>query len=233
MLTEVLNALREHFDEIWGRLDEPERERLRALLSTTSDDPERTARKIVRLVLAVLPDDHPVREVFEDSVRFAGAGTLPDVGVRNDAIVSAMATLRQWTEQWTVRSATPAATPPPPPDGPAPPEGADGWLLAAGSLTAAEYLAGGNDPGGPDLIRLTGRDGTVRLPSFQFDAASGRPLPTVVAVNRLLDASDDPRGVADWWLGANAWLDAVPAHLLGTPGERYLLPAARAEIAEW
>ncbi len=55
----------------------------------------------------------------------------------------------------------------------------------------------------------------------------------VVAVNRLLDADDDPWGVADWWLGANAWLDAVPARLLGTPGEHGLLAAARAEIAEW
>lgn len=239
MPTEVLDALQEHFDEIWPLLDEPERDRLRTLLTTRSDDPERTARKIVRLVLAALPDDHPVREVFEDSVRFTGGDSGPDSDAWHATVVNAMDNLRRWTGQ----RAAPAAEPPPPPEHPGPehpapegstpPEGADDWLLAADSRTAAECAADGNDPLGPDLIRLTGRDGTVRLPSFQFDTASGRPLPTVVAVNRLLDASDDPRGVADWWLGANAWLDAVPARLLGTPDEHSLLPAARAEIAQW
>ncbi len=220
-LTDVLDVLREHWDEVQEHLDESARTSLLALLDAPSADPERTARKIARLVLAAVPDGHPVRAALEDSVRYSQAvrAELTD----REAVLRALALFRG------------AADPAPAPAAatPSPPEDADDWLLAADSVSAADYRAGGHDPADPDLIRLTDRQGAVRLPAFQFDGASGRPLPVVVAVNRLLDADDDPWGVADWWLGANAWLDAVPARLLGTPGEQALLAAARAEIAEW
>ncbi|MGW2547501.1 hypothetical protein ACWC5I_43160 [Kitasatospora sp. NPDC001574] len=212
-LAEVLEALRERWDEVQEFLDEPARARLRELLTAPSGDPERIARRIVRLLLASVPDGHPVRAVFEDSVRYARGARAEQIN--REAVLSALAFFGR----------RPAAAQPPP--------DADDWLLDAENVTAAEYRAGGHDPADPDLIRLTDRQGTVRLPSFQFDGASGLPLPLVVEVNRLLDADDDPWGVADWWLGANAWLDAVPARLLGTPGEHSLLAAARAEIAEW
>ncbi|MFB7473582.1 hypothetical protein [Kitasatospora sp. NPDC056184] len=223
---EVLAVLRAHWDEIWELLDEPSRARLRALAEDTTGDPERVARRIERLLLAVLPDGHPVRRVFDDSVRYA-RGTDPD-GIVNNTLTST--DIGSLVIQGGVANLLrPASVP----SEATPPDDADDWLLAADSVTASAYRAGGHDPADPDLIRLTDRQGTVRLPSFQFDGASGRPLPVVVAVNRLLDADDDPWGVADWWLGANAWLDAVPARLLGTAGEHTLLAAARAEIAEW
>ncbi|WP_328958164.1 hypothetical protein [Kitasatospora purpeofusca] len=210
-LADVLDVLREHWDEVQEYLDGTARAAVVALLDTPSADPERTARRIVRLVLAALPDGHPVRVPLEDSVRYSRA--VHTGAIDGTAVLRALDLFRG--------------------PSPVPPEDADDWLLAADSVSATDYRAGGHDPADPDLIRLTDRQGAVRLPSFQFDGASGRPLPVVVAVNRLLDADDDPWGVADWWLGANAWLDAVPARLLGTPGEHGLLAAARAEIAEW
>ncbi|MFF7454492.1 hypothetical protein [Kitasatospora sp. NPDC008115] len=215
---DVLATLRAHWDEIRSIIDLRLLDQIRALAEETTGDPVRIARKMVRLVRAALPEGHPVSELFDDNVRFTRDGDASQPVTRTPAdghaaLVAGFANLLH-----------PASTPP---------DDADDWLLAADSVTAADYRAGGRDPGDPDLIRLTDHQGTVRLPAFQFDGASGRPLPVVVAVNRLLDAADDPWGVADWWLGANAWLDTVPARLLGTDGERTLLAAARAEIAEW
>ena len=52
----------------------------------------------------------------------------------------------------------------------------------------------------------------------------------MLTINRLLDADDDPFGVADWWLGRNAWLDAIPADLIGQVAAALLVRAARAEL---
>ncbi|MFB7377946.1 DUF3168 domain-containing protein [Kitasatospora purpeofusca] len=228
MTTDFLDVLREHWHEVQEYLDESARDAIAALLDAPSAEPERTARRIVRLVLAALPDEHPVRAALADSVRYSRAVRLESAN--RDAVLQVLDLVRGRSTD----DGGPEAPPEPEPNAlPVPPEDADDWLLAADSVSAADYRSGGHDPADPDLIRLTDRQGTVRLPSFQFDGASGRPLPVVVAVNRLLDADDDPWGVADWWLGANAWLDAVPARLLGTPGEHGLLAAARAEIAEW
>ncbi|MFJ4091059.1 hypothetical protein ACIPYS_05700 [Kitasatospora sp. NPDC089913] len=232
-LTDVLDVLREHWDEVREYLDESARAAVVALLDAPSADPERTARRIVRLVLAALPDGHPVRAALDDSVRYSRAVRVESAN--RDAVLQVLGLVRGRADGGRQADAgRPGMPPEPEADAlPGPPDDADDWLLAADSVSAADYRSGGHDPADPDLIRLTDRQGTVRLPSFQFDGASGRPLPVVVAVNRLLDADDDPWGVADWWLGANAWLDAVPARLLGTPGEHGLLAAARAEIAEW
>ena len=77
----------------------------------------------------------------------------------------------------------------------------------------------------PGLIRLRASAGPEQLPAFQFDA-EGRPRPLVLAINAMLGAAADPWGVADWWLGPNPWLDAVPATLLGTGLDDQLLAAA-------
>ncbi|MEV6975908.1 hypothetical protein [Kitasatospora sp. NPDC093806] len=218
-LADLLGILWEQWDEVQQYLDEPTRARIQELLDAPGADPERTARRIARLVNTAVPEGHPIRAALDDSVRYsrgsAAARISPDDLARR---------MRALVVPAAVQASDPPVTPP---------ADADDWLLDADHVTAADYRADGHDPADPDLIRLTDRQGTVRLPSFQFDGASGRPLPLVVAVNRLLDADDDPWGVADWWLGANAWLNAVPARLLGTPGERSLLAAARAEIAEW
>lgn len=105
----------------------------------------------------------------------------------------------------------------------------DAWLQAAPSLSEQEVRALGVAPERADLIRLPGQDqdGRPRLPAFQF-GADGRPVPVVLTVNELLGASTDPWGVADWWLGENAWLEAVPADLIGRVADAVLLQAARA-----
>lgn len=105
----------------------------------------------------------------------------------------------------------------------------DTWLLAAPSLSEQEVRALGVAPERAGLIRLPDKyqDRQLRLPAFQF-GADGRPVPVVLAVNELLGASTDPWGVADWWLGENAWLGAVPADLIGRVADATLLAAARA-----
>ncbi|GAA0415178.1 hypothetical protein Acor_78620 [Acrocarpospora corrugata] len=96
-------------------------------------------------------------------------------------------------------------------------------LLAAPAFRVDQV----DDPEDPDLIRLERADGDVQLPAFQFQE-SGRPRPLVLRINRLLEADEDPWGVAGWWLGPNAWLGTVPAQLLDRPREPELLMAARA-----
>jgi hypothetical protein len=86
---------------------------------------------------------------------------------------------------------------------------------------------------GPDrtaddgLIRLPRPDGSRQLPLFQFDDALW-PHDLVVRVNRLLDAEDDPWGVADWWVSPHAVLVDPPATLLGTAREAEIWAAASA-----
>jgi hypothetical protein len=111
------------------------------------------------------------------------------------------------------------------------PGGVQAGLLAARALTEREVRAAGGDPGRADLIRLRRSDRHVVLPAFQF-APDGTPVPVVARVNALLDAAGDPWGVADWWLGRNAWLDGVPADLLGRVPDAELIMAAQAELPE-
>lgn len=99
-------------------------------------------------------------------------------------------------------------------------------LLAAPALDMDTVLLGGTDPFVPELIRLRGRGGAVRLPSLQFTAAH-RPRPIVLAVNAILEADRDPWGAADWWLSVDARLDARPETLIGTAGEQQLLDTVR------
>ncbi|MFE0515044.1 DUF3168 domain-containing protein [Streptomyces sp. NPDC058964] len=101
-------------------------------------------------------------------------------------------------------------------------------LLAEPALTAVDLRdAFGVDADGAELIRLWSREGVELLPAFQFDG-EGRPRPLVLTINGLLGAALDPWGVADWWLGPNLWLDAVPATLLGVGLDDQLLAAAGA-----
>lgn len=71
--------------------------------------------------------------------------------------------------------------------------------------------------------RLRGEGGIVGLkvagrylhPAFQFDPGRAQVRPHVARINRLLDASGDPWGVASWWLTPNGRLAAgtSPANL--------------------
>lgn len=110
-------------------------------------------------------------------------------------------------------------------------EDPEAWLRAAPSLSEQEVSAFGIAPDRTDLIRLPGADSQPRLPAFQF-RADGQPVPVVLTVNELLDANADPWGVADWWLGENAWLEAIPAELIGRVADTVLVQAAQAELWE-
>ncbi|MEV4558700.1 hypothetical protein AB0K51_17145 [Kitasatospora sp. NPDC049285] len=217
MLTELLRALHAGWAGVWALLDDASRRKLVELLADPGDDPVRTARSVQRLLKRALPSGHPLWEpaADSDSARFVdGAEDTPEA--LRAALLRLVGSLPITTGELSERA----------------PESADEWLLRA-SWTEAQCRSAGADPSGPDLIRLTDRQGAVVLPRFQFDRVSGAALSAVLAVNRLLDADEDPWGVADWWLGGNAWLAGVPAELLGTERESSLLSAARAELADW
>lgn len=71
------------------------------------------------------------------------------------------------------------------------------------------------------------------FPAFQFDVTRGRIHPTAVEVNRLLDAAEDPWGVASWWISPNARLRGIrPADALANESEGdEVFRAARALVA--
>jgi hypothetical protein len=169
-----------------------------------------------------LPAGHPVMIVISGETLLAGPAS-PDSQLRDvAAALGAIAVLVPLTPLGAG-------------DGPPPAVGQDesdevaDRLLAAPALTGEQVRDGGADPGEPGLIRLDRPDGRQQIPAFQFSQA-GKPIAVVLTINRLLDADDDPFGVADWWLGRNAWLDAVPADLIGQVDDGLLVRAARAEL---
>jgi hypothetical protein len=104
-------------------------------------------------------------------------------------------------------------------------------LLRAPALTEDEVRLRGADPADPALLRLDRPGGGRQWPSFQF-GPDGAPLRVVQIVNTLLGAEADPLGVADWWLGANPWLDGQPSDLIGHIPDELVLRAAHAVIEE-
>ncbi len=67
-------------------------------------------------------------------------------------------------------------------------------------------------------------------PTFQIDAARQEVYPQVKEVNRLLGASDDPWGVASWWVSANGRLGGRPMDLVGSSSAAAVIEAAKAVI---
>jgi hypothetical protein len=171
-------------------------------------DTRSASRRIVDVLVASLPRHHPVRRAATGGRRLAGPGDRwTEVTERLAAIASFAAAARADRE-------------------------ADAWLLETPTVPWAQVRDRADD-----LIRLTTPSGDgdgpgdddERAPAFQFDA-DGHPRPVVLEVNRLLDVQDDPWGVADWWLGGNAWLAGVPADLVGEIDDDLLVRAARAEL---
>lgn len=113
-------------------------------------------------------------------------------------------------------------------------------LLQAPALDVAEVSAAGWDrlvgsdrDTEPDaLIRLRRPDGSVGLPTFQFDDTG--PIPIVVEVNELLGARRDPWGAAAWWLQPSLWFPRPPASMIGAvPDWRLAVAAQSALTVEW
>ena len=167
----------------------------------SGDDPAAAAAEIADVVLLGLSLGPPARQALIDGSRFT-SGRAVEPGTLAALGLAASASLAA--------------------------READSRILRVPMLPWDEMRRRGHRS--RDLIRLSPRDGADRTPAFQFDD-TGSPLPVVVEINRLLDAHGDPWGVADWWLGANAWLRDAPAVLLGRIDDDELLLAARAELA--
>jgi hypothetical protein len=215
---QILQTLHEHWDELAPALSPDTRRLLGDLLDRLAAQGEgeltwEARNELVDLLLEVLPEDHPVRAAVLDTQR----GT---------------AVLEDWT---TVARELLAQLD----DGldddpglvPVSPREVRYWatrrLLAAPSLTEDDLHRIGLDPDDPRLIHLERYDGSSHWPEFQF-GPDGGPVPLVLAINRMLDAEEDPWGAADWWLGPNSWLGDVPARLLGRVSDDLLVSAARA-----
>jgi hypothetical protein len=204
---DAIKALAEHWDDTVGDLDE---DRLRAIAGAappgdSGDAAVRAAaRRVADVVAAALPRRHPVHRALTGGTRLAvgdWTGARPDLAAVTALAAGALAERE-----------------------------ADARLLAAPMVPWDEVRRRGIGLDADDLIRLAPPSGGDRAPAFQFDDA-GAPRPVVLAVNRLLAVRDDPWGVADWWLGGNAWLAGVPADLLGEVDDETLVSAARAETA--
>lgn len=67
-------------------------------------------------------------------------------------------------------------------------------------------------------------------PAFQFDPRRKDVHTEVREANMLLRASEDPWGVASWWISLNARLGARPCDLVGTPRAGTLVEVAGAVV---
>jgi hypothetical protein len=212
-VAEALRALLDQWDDVRRHLDQDTLEQLTEILDRlrgATDDKGRqvAAREALRLLTVRLPAGHSVLMalVAEDENRFQSSNlsTLDQV-------------LTDFSARWG--------------DDPNATDENLAWLVAAPALSPEEVRSPGLESDDPYLIRLPRPGGWVQLPAFQF-GSDGAPLPLVLRINRLLGADEDPWGVADWWLGRNAWLDDVPAGLLGIIEDDRLLAAAQAELPE-
>jgi hypothetical protein len=221
-LRHAVRALADHWQDVRGRLSPADFGRLTELVSNFTDEaiPTRSpaaAMAIPRFLHTVLPDGHPVLAALEiEESRLV---------VEHDPVL-----LADWLDLSTVmRSLLLGSDPQPTPQDVA--RGACRWLLAAPALDESQLRDRGQDPEDPDLIGLERDDGIRQWPAFQFGPdEAGQAL--VRAVNRILEASDDPWGAADWWLGEHHRLAAAPAELIGSARPHLLIAAALAERAE-
>src|SRR5450756_2466665 len=229
---DAMASLTEHWDDVISRLDAARGQELRNLIAEVGGAGHTGAViRITQLLVGELPPDHPVRRALAKGYLYA-SGQADWPAVRQDLLAPAGAVL----------AGTTAAGPGNGQDSPGPvadddetPEGilaeVTDRLLRAPALTEEEVRLRGADPGDPGLIRLDRPDGGQQWPSFQF-TRDGGPVRVVRIVNTMLGAETDPLGVADWWLGANPWLDGRPSDLIGDVSDELLLRAARAVTEE-
>jgi hypothetical protein len=222
-LRQALTVLAEQWDDIRGRLSSGEFGAVSELVDEFTREGDRViseeiAEEIADLLRARLPKDHP----FLAALRGPQERLAPDPARR----AAELAAWFRLTEPLRARLGDAGS-----PTAEEVERAATRWLLDAPALGADELRAHGLDPGDPELIRLDDGDGAGRWPSFQF-GSDGVPLRVVRTINRILEASDDPFGAADWWLGANARLGDAPVRLIGRLPDGELIAAARAETAE-
>ena len=211
---DVLRKLVDHWDDVQQLLDPAARAQLAELISqlTAGSDDQAldAADDMVALLLGSLPPEHPVVQAARGDFRLAGAPD-PAISVTLRWGLAALSSeAQEIPENVAVEQTWDHAT---------------RRLLGAASLSTAQILARGQSPDQPSLIRLERADGTPQWPAFQF-GPDGAVLPVVSRINAVLDAAHDPWGVADWWLGQNAWLDDAPARLIGILDDADLIATA-------
>ncbi len=202
----MIDALAERWDDVLPRLDAAQQRTLRTLvveLADARDEQSRRSRSqdIAGLLFKALPKDHPVVVVGN---RFT---VEPSVRLSPSGLFTRL----------RLRVAEEAPWP------------AVDRILTTEWETARALRGRGIDPDLPELIRLDRPDGDLAVPTFQF-TGDGRPRETVLRINDVLHAHDDPWGVADWWLSSNVWLHDAPVDLLDGPQEHQLLAAAHAAV---
>ncbi|HST83455.1 MAG TPA: hypothetical protein VLL08_17120 [Kineosporiaceae bacterium] len=217
-LEDLISALVDHWDDVLAQLPADVATDLNALvhrITTSPDDPDAitdAALELAPLLLTWLPLEHPVA-IAARSGGYRLSSGRPGVVIAPALSARLSLILR-----------------PEPPGPEAIWAAARRRLLGVPSLSLAEISARGQNPEQPALIRLERDDGTIQWPDFQF-GPDGAPLALVLRINQALNAEQDPWGVADWWLGANAWLDSVPAAAIGVLDDEVLLSVA-ATMAE-
>ncbi|MDX6419451.1 MAG: hypothetical protein QOG28_4071 [Trebonia sp.] len=232
---DAMASLTEHWDDVISRLDAARGQELRNLIAEVGGAGHTGALiRITQLLVRELPPGHPVRRALAKGYLYTSA--QPDwPTLRKDLLAAGGAA--------QALAAGPDSGPDSGPD--FTPEESNGdddtpedilaevadRLLSAPALTEEEVRLRGADPADPALIRLDRPDGGQQWPRFQFAGDSGPP-PIVRTVNTMLGAETDPLGVADWWLGVNAWLDGRPSDLIGDVPDELLLRAARAVTEE-
>jgi hypothetical protein len=225
---DAMALLTEQWDDVVARLGPAREQELRRLI-TQIGGAEHTGAviRITQLLVGGLPPDHPVRRALVEDDLYASART--DWLALHDLLVDVAGTADAELVDRDGDVSAAAA------DGDATPESilaeVTERLLRAPALSKQDVLQRGADPADPGLLRLDRPDGGQQWPSFQF-GPGGSPLSVVRTVNTILDAENDPLGVADWWLGVNPWLDGRPSDLIGDVPDEVLLRAAQAVIEE-
>jgi hypothetical protein len=219
-------ALLEQWDDVLSRLPAEHAGRVQALVADVVAgrlDPDDVIVDLAGLLAPVLHEGDAVLEALTGDRRAVlEADSDLDVEAEFHRIVAGLGdlVLRTRPERRTEPPNSPAAV----------------WRRARRRLLRVPHLVeppavGAQGAAADDgLIRLPRRDGGHQLPRFQFDDDL-RPHDLVMRVNRLLDADDDPWGVADWWVSPHAVLDDPPATLLGTTREHELWAAASALVS--
>jgi hypothetical protein len=246
MLVEVIESIAAQWDDVLRYLSAGEQATLIARVRDflqSADEAARydAAQEIVDLVAPSLPADHPIRRaIATEGTKLVTGGTKSAADELRWGPAIQVLSLRL-ESAGVAPPVTGQAGSEPEPGAPEPDPGAaepgeilreaQESILAAPSVTEAQVRDCGVDPGSPGLIRLSGTEGDIRLPAFQF-GPGGHPYPVVTQINVLLDAGDDPWGVADWWLGLNGWIDAIPAESIGRVDDETLIAAARAVFQE-
>jgi hypothetical protein len=230
---DAMASLTEHWDDVISRLGSARGQELRNLIAEIGgEDHTGAVIRITQLLVAELPPEHPVRRALAKGYLYTRA--RPDWPALRDDLLAATGAVLAGTLT-TGPDNGPDDSPGPVADPDETPEGilaeVSGRLLRAPALTEEEVRLRGADPADPGLLRLDRPDGGQQWPSFQF-APDGGPLRIVRIVNTMLGAEADPLGVADWWLGANPWLDGRPSDLIGDVPDEFLLRAARAVTEE-